>query len=242
MKVQVAWRTALTASLLLQPSISTPLAASNVASLDAEYTYLLPLPFVGNLTQDFISGTSLSNQTVASSLSNAQGHPFISFSPEFDKLVGSATLETIVANTSYPFSWAGEGGIWVPDLNQVWLTSTLYGGSTTIYILFLENNTVIEPDFTAIEGYGTNIPLANPAGGYYFDDKVYICLVGDEREPASLVSLDPHTYQVTPIVNSYFGLELPPVDDAVVTYTNTRNGFQEHIVSHPRIQYQEIHL
>lgn len=219
------------ASLLLnaQPSAANP--NCKIAHVEGEYAYLLPLPFEGNLTQDFVGGTSVQNKTVASSLANAQTSPFVSYSKEFDDLLGAASLVAAVPEAPFPFTWAGEAGVWVPDHDQVWFVSTLYGGPTALYILFLNNNTVIKPELRAAGGYGTHIPLANPAGGYYFNGTVYLALVGDEREPSSLVAVDPDTFVVTPLVNSYFGLELPPVDDVVVTYANTSQGVQRHIVS-----------
>lgn len=231
MRIQATLKAALAACPLLSEQASSAPAQKNITSIPGQYTYLLPQPYEANLTQDFISGTSLNNKTVAYSLSEAQSSPFVSFSQEFEDLIGTASLQTIVACTSFPFTWAGEAGIWVPDLNQVWFTSTLYGGPTSLYVLFLENNTVIKPEFLVAKGYSVRIPLANPAGGYYFDGTVYVCLTGDERESASLIGIDPYTYQVTPIVNSYFGLELPPIDDVVVAYTNTSAGFHKHFVS-----------
>ncbi|KAL1898010.1 hypothetical protein Sste5346_003868 [Sporothrix stenoceras] len=209
------------------PSSASPSRSNcNLTVLDSEYTHLLPLPFEGNLTRDFLDGTALENQTVAAVLANAQKSAFVSYDDEFTRLIGSATLDLIVPDAPFP---NGEAGIWVPDLNQVWFVTTLYGGPTKLYILFLENNTVVEPQLTATAGYGTHIPLANPAGGYYFNGTVYLALVGTDQEPASVVSVDPRTYVVRPVVNSYFGLELPPVDDLVVTYTNTSRGVEKHL-------------
>ncbi|OAP57935.1 hypothetical protein AYL99_08673 [Fonsecaea erecta] len=229
MKAHAIVKAATAVSLLVGPSTSLAQANENLASINPELTYLLPYPFEGNLTQDFIDGTSLGNSTVVSTLKSAQSSPFLSFDQEFEDLIGNATLNTLVANTSFPYTWAGEGGIWVPDLNQVWMTSTLYNGPTSLYVLFLENNTVIKPNFTAAPGYGLHLPLAGPAGGYYFNGTIYMALTGDEREPASLVAINPHSYEATPLVNSYFGLEMNPIDDVVVTYTNTSNGPQKHI-------------
>ncbi|KAK1761623.1 hypothetical protein QBC33DRAFT_624179 [Phialemonium atrogriseum] len=217
------------ASLLLNAQPSTANPNCKIAHVEGEYAYLLPLPFEGNLTQDFVGGTTVQNKTVAYGLANAQTSPFVSYSKEFDDLLGAASLVAAVPEAPFPFTWAGEAGVWVPDHDQVWFVSTLYGGPTALYILFLNNNTVIKPELKATGGYGTHIPLANPAGGYYFNGTVYLALVGDEREPSSLVAVDPDTFVVTPLVNSYFGLELPPVDDVVVTYANTSQGVQRHI-------------
>ncbi|BCS28047.1 SMP-30/gluconolactonase/LRE family protein [Aspergillus puulaauensis] len=207
--------TATTAVSSLSTSLGSATPIPNIVSIPAEYTYLLPAGFQGNLTQDFIL-TDVDDPTITALLSQAQVAPFISYSAEFTNLLGSATLDTIVApsDTDFPYSWAGEAGIWLPDLNQVWCTAT-YDRPASLYIISLDTNTV-----TKFEG-----PLAGPAGGYYFNGTVYLALTGDATGPAGVVAIDPRTHKVTPVVNSYFGLELPPVDDLVVTYT----GGQKHM-------------
>lgn len=199
--------------------------------VEGELTHALPYPFFGNLTLGFAGGVDSDNDTVTSQLSSAQQAAFISYDDDFDDLIGSASLETIVANTSFPYTWAGEAGVWIPDLNQVWLTRTTYLGPSTVYILYLDNNTVVEPKFKAAEGYGSFLPLANPAGGYYFDGMVYMATTGNEELPAALIGINPYTWEATPLVNSYFGLELPAVDDVAVSWTNTSAGLQKHVVS-----------
>lgn len=229
MQLQKGLSLATSVALALGPVPTFASTASPNCTLSVvnnEYTHLLPLPFEGNLTRDFLDGTALENETVATALVNAQKSAFISYHDEFTRLIGSAKLDFIVADAPFP---NGEAGIWVPDLHQVWFVTTLYGGPTKLYILFLENSTVIEPQLMATAGYGTHIPLANPAGGYYFNGTVYLALVGTDQEPASLVAVNPRSYVVRPVVNSYFGLELPPVDDVVVTYTNTSRGIEKHL-------------
>lgn len=203
----------------------------DTARVPAEYSYLLPLPFSGNLSLDFVGGTSVANEKVADDLSRAAKSPFISYSEEFDDLLGDASLVTAIPEAPFPFTWAGEAGIWVPDRNEVWCVSTLYGGPTSLYVIDLEKNTVSKPDLNPVGGLGTHVPLANPAGGYYFNGTVYVANVGDEREPSSVVAINPETNEVTTVLNSYFGLEFPPVDDLIVAYFNTTQGIRRHIVS-----------
>lgn len=205
-------------------------APKNAASVPAEYSYLLPMPFSGNLSLTFVGGTAVANETVANDLQQAAKSPFVSYSQEFDDLLGSATLSEAVSEAPFPFTWAGEAGIWVPDRNEVWCVSTLYGGPTKLYVIDLKRNTVSQPQLIPVGDYGTHVPLANPAGGYYFNGTVYLACVGDEREPGSLVAVNPETKEVTTIVNSYFGLELPSPDDLVVTWFNTSRGLQKHMV------------
>ncbi|CAK7207158.1 hypothetical protein SEUCBS139899_009966 [Sporothrix eucalyptigena] len=229
MQLQRVLGFATSVTLALGPSPTSASASQanrNLTVLDNEFTHLLPLPFEGNLTRDFLDGTTLENQTVASALANAQRTAFVSYDREFTQLIGSATLDLIVPDAPFP---NGEAGIWVPDLNQVWFVTTLYGGPTKLFILFMDNSTVAEPQLISTPGYGTHIPLANPAGGYYFNGTVYLALVGTDQEPASLVAVDPKTLVVRPVVNSYFGLEMPPIDDLIVTYTNTSRGIEMHI-------------
>lgn len=198
----------------LPSALSSP--NPNVVSIPEVYTHILPAGFQGNLTQGFIH-THVDDQEIASLFSQGQGAPFISYSSEFTNLIGNATVETVISpnDTDFRFSWAGEAGIWLPDLNQIWCTST-YGPPTFLYSISLENKTVTQVD----------VPLSGPAGGYYFNGTVYVAMTGDKDAPAGLVAIDPHTHRVTPVVNSYFGLELPSVDDVVATYS----GGQTHLV------------
>lgn len=214
----------LDASNMLSPSPNP-----HLARLSPEYAFQLPRQFQGNLTQTFVAGTTVQNDTVASSLEKATKSLFVSYTPEFDALIASAEPE-LVSNASFPFSWAGEGGTWVPELNQIWHTSLLYNGAMDIYVTFLDNNTSIKPNFTVAPGFNVQLPLANPSGAHYFNGTVYFCLTGNEDEPPALIGINPHTLEVTPLVNSYFGLELPALDDVTVAYSRGPDGYQKHIV------------
>lgn len=231
MKISAPLRVAAIVIVLARPS--TAGKNPNLTRLNAEYAYLLPHPFYENLTRPFVTGTTVEDQNVASSLQHAAGSLFVSYTQEFDDLVADATME-LVSDAPFPFSWAGGGGTWLPDLNQIWHTSLLYNGAMDIYITHLDNNTSVRPTFVAAPGYQVYLPLPNPAGAYYFNSTVYVCLTGNEHEPPGLVGINPRTLEVTPLVNSYFGLELPSLDDVTVTYTRTDQGFQTNIVSNLR--------
>lgn len=231
MYLQKAIKAASAAWLLLNAPLASGQGGTDIAQVDGEYAYLLPYPFEGNLTQTFVGGTSVENDTVLSSLTRAQASPFISYSEEFNAILSSGSPVLAIPEAPFPFTWAGEAGVWVPDRNEVWCVSTMYGGPTSLYIISLDDNTVTKPELQAADGYGIHLPLAGPAGGYYFDGTVYLALVGNEEEPGSLVAVDPETLIATPVVNSYFGLELPSIDDVVVAYTETSEGFQRHMVS-----------
>lgn len=204
----------------------------NIAYIDAELTYLIPQPFRSNLTEDFVQSEA-SNSTVQAVFNEAQAAPFVSFSEEFNDLLGpnARLLDAIPINTTAPLGFAGEGGAWVPELNQVWLTSTLYAGDTSIWVFHLDDYSVSQPNFTAAPGYGNVLPLPNPGGLYYFNGSVYAMLNGNERDSSSMAAINVYTLEVTPVVNSYFGLEYPVFDDLAISYFETHEGLQTHIVS-----------
>ncbi|KAI1269069.1 hypothetical protein F5Y18DRAFT_175702 [Xylariaceae sp. FL1019] len=221
--VSFHWETALLLLLSPQPLLSQHLRNPNLASLDAELTYLLPIPFTGNLTSDFVGSTNVVNETVSGALYAAEKAPFVSYSDEFEDLVGNASI--VVANHGMSLSGpvAYEAGIWLPDHDEVWFTSSIRGGPTEIYIYSLENDTVFQPELKAAKGWEEYVPVPNPNGGYYFDGAVYFGVFGDETRPAGVVAVDPITYVVRPVVNSWFGLGFNSVDDVVVTYTGGRS-------------------
>jgi len=68
----------------------------------------------------------------------------------------------------------------------------------------------------------TGDPVVCPNGGYYFDKKVYLCLLGNETYPSAIVEIDPATGKTQNVVNSYFGLRFNGIDD--VTWANTSSG------------------
>lgn len=229
MRITVALKWFLPTTVLLLLTASTVAKDSGVLSIAGQDAYYLAPPFTSNITQGFVDGTTTSSATLSSAFADAQKIEFISYDPEFDAIVGRSPHAQRVANITN--GDAAEAGIWIPKLNQIWFSGTLAVGPTSIHILNLSDNSVITPPLKAAPGYENVLPLANPAGGYYFNGQYYLCLTGNERDPAGLVAIDPVTYMVTPVLNSYLGLEFPPLDDVSVAYTNTSNGTQTHIVN-----------
>lgn len=77
-----------------------------------------------------------------------------------------------------------------------------------VNILSLANNTVRRLD----------LPQAvNINGGYYFEGLVYLTTLQSSADPtpSSVISIDPVTYGVRTLFNSYFGLHFNGLDDCV---------------------------
>ena len=132
----------------------------------------------------------------------------------------SGPPKLVVDNGPPPFAY--ETGVWLYDHNQIWFTSPVQNspGSSHITIFDFQTNKLFTPNFTTtIPGL---LPLQNPNGGYYFNGKVYQTLAGSNITGGSVVAIDPVSFSVTEVVNSYFGLPFSSIDD--VTWAKYVNG------------------
>ncbi|KAH8646787.1 hypothetical protein BX600DRAFT_155797 [Xylariales sp. PMI_506] len=183
---------------------------TNVLSMDPSSLYNLPTNFSGNVSQSFLQTSSFPTQELLK--------PFISYSDEFSSLLApNATLELLYADPEGR-SVAHEMGIWVWDHNQVWMASSNPDGSSNAYILDLSsgNLTSLQPS--------NGIPVINPNGGGYFGGKVYIAGDGNATFPPCIYAIDPETYEVEIVVDSYFGLRLNGPNDLTWVTQHSRNG------------------
>lgn len=79
-----------------------PFAATQsnlTAAIPVEYTYLLPRPFNNSFTKPFVE-TNVSNSSVSSQLSTARKSSFISYSKEFDEILGPSPQIRLAAESS----------------------------------------------------------------------------------------------------------------------------------------------
>lgn len=90
--------------------------SNSTVQVPAEYAYLLPRPFNNSFTQPFVS-TTVPLGSVNDTITAARSASFVSYDPEFDLILGDSpvVVELARSNTSFAF----EGGIWVPTLDQV---------------------------------------------------------------------------------------------------------------------------
>lgn len=180
-------------------------------SIPSNYTYLLPEPYMGNLSLNFID-TNTSSSTVNNLFAQARKATYIAYDDEFLDILGSNPTIELVPNSTRTVDYAYEAGVWVSDHNQVWFTESI----TTVKpdgfsILHLDDLSITTPDLQISKG-------ANLNGGYYFDGLVYFTASGNQSvglAPA-VYAVDPTTFQTTTILNSYFGLPINSIDDVVV--------------------------
>ncbi|TID15374.1 calcium-dependent phosphotriesterase [Venturia nashicola] len=189
-----------------------------LVSIPQEWTYKLPPTFQGNFSTDFVR-TNTTNRTVDSTLLRARSSPFISYSDEFQSLVGGAQRFRLVSQNTSDF--AAEAGVWVPETNQVWFTSSLHEGFTYTRLLDLNTSTILTPN--------TSLPLPAPNGGYYFNGLVYITAIGTETLAGGIYSINPipdatGTYQTEIVVNSYYGVRFNGADDVTWSLSTNTNG------------------
>ncbi|KAI7151213.1 hypothetical protein D0869_14229 [Hortaea werneckii] len=200
---------------LLCGAIIAPSQAQNqTVRIPYENTYLLPSDFSGNVNQSFVNGTSTSSSSIDSLLQKATVAPFIAYDDTFLDIIGDEPHQKLIDNRTTLFAY--EAGVWIPELNEVWFTSSTYQASTIPgYITVLDLSTT-----TLHKLNGTSKPIINPNGAYYFDGKVWIATYpssANETYNGGIVSVDPRTLEVEPVVNSYFGLPFNFPDDVVWT-------------------------
>lgn len=188
-------------------------AAQNATvSIPSIYTYNLPDPIQGNITQDFVD-THVNNSTISALLSKARSAPFIAYDPEFLSILGTNATLQLVAQRPDPF--AAEAGVWVPNRNEVWFTGAQAGNDASVFALSLSSNTIYTPN--------TSIPIPQANGGYYFNGTVYITSAGNGNTTApAIYAINPDTKETSLVINSYFGVPLNGPDD--VTWVKKGNG------------------
>lgn len=191
-------------------------AAQNATvSIPSSYTYNLPNPVLGNISQDFVL-THSDDETISSLLAKAETAPFIAYDQEFLDILGANASLKLVAQQDSPF--AAEAGVWVPNRNEVWFTGTLLNSSASVFILDLATNSISIPN--------TSLPIPNANGGYYFNNTVYITSQGagtgkSYTTSPGIYAINPATKEATLVLNSYFGVPLNGPDD--ITWA-TKNG------------------
>ncbi|KAL4937496.1 hypothetical protein BDV06DRAFT_226906 [Aspergillus oleicola] len=197
---------------------------ANGIILPPELAYSLPQPFRGpeaqngNFSTNFVN-TQTQNISVNRLLREARAATYYAFDEEFYAILGGQRPPLFEIGSQAPGS-VFEAGVWVPELNEVWFTSIGSSPPTYVSILDLETHSVRRPEIPELRD-------VNPNGGYYFNGLVYFAIAGNESAPAGatgIVSVDPKTYKVTSIVNSFFGLVMVSVDDLAWAKPNTSVG------------------
>ncbi|KAH0829725.1 putative calcium-dependent phosphotriesterase protein [Fonsecaea pedrosoi] len=181
-------------------------SSSLCKSIPVVDTFFLPRPFSSNLTDSFV-------QTDAPGPTGAQiqadpSSPYICFDDEFAGLLQGEPVLAVNQSGLTAF----EAGAWAPEGNAVWFSSAIgVAQFGKVQVFHLDNSTVTTP---ALHTTQTQLlPLANPNGGYYFNGTVYFVLAGSPDVGGSVVAINPTTFETDEIVNSYFGLQYPSLDD-----------------------------
>ena len=135
---------------------STQVAAAKpaVVSIPSSDTYLLPSNFEGNSSLKFVDTTS-HNAQIDSLLTKAKAAPFISYDQEFLDLLGPNPTPHLVAEQTDLFAY--EGGVWYPNRNEVWFSSSPVPPPTHLTVLSLNTNKLRIPNI--------HPPILSPNGG-----------------------------------------------------------------------------
>ncbi|CAK7222569.1 hypothetical protein SEUCBS140593_004943 [Sporothrix eucalyptigena] len=199
-------------------SASSTAATAPIASLPATYQYLLEAPFSSDITKDFVDSTTTGNGTVNNALKSAQQAAAISYDAEFDAILGASPSIRTVATLDGPNAY--EMGAWMYDRNELWFTSSVISGSTNVYKMDLTSFNVTKLELPP----PSNLPAFQPTnynGGIYHNGSVYVTLSGTNNGSSGILRIDPATLENEVVLNSYFGLELPSVDDVSIVYARS---------------------
>jgi hypothetical protein len=176
----------------------------SVVSIPYEYTYLLPA-VDGNIAYTFVNGTQTSNSSINELFQTATKAPFISYDDEFLDMLGPTPQITLIERRDVNFAY--EAGIWIPERNVVWFTSSVSDGPSHFEVLNLADNSVRNVTTTGQS-------FKNPNGGYYFNGSVYFATFRDPKDyPGGVVKIDVDTLEASIVLNSYFGLRFDDIDD-----------------------------
>lgn len=186
-------------------ALSTP-TNSTIVSISNVLSYLLP-PFhaSSDLTSSWLATANTSSATTNTQLNPAAAANFVSYDDEFLTLIGEAPQLELIAERD--FAIALEAGVWVWDRGEVWFTSSIeLESENAVYILMLATNKIFRPNLTGDL-------LVSPNGGYYHDGQVYITAIGNATNNGGIVAINPATYEVRTVLNSWYGLRLNAIDD-----------------------------
>ncbi|KAH6646719.1 hypothetical protein BKA67DRAFT_580384 [Truncatella angustata] len=203
-------------------AVPTLVAALNnsIVSIPDSLTYYIPADnFTTEITGEWANSTTTTNSTVNSLFESAKDATFISYSDEFLSIIGEDPSITSILCPGEDDNCAFEAGVYIPDADEVWFTPSPYGWPDLeegIFAFSLQNNSARKLDTTE-PIYGN--------GAYLFDDKVWFASSQPNGGiPSSIFSVDvasPHN--VEPVLNSYFGIPFPTLDEPVwVTHGDDR--------------------
>jgi len=204
--------------------VSLPLSiTSQISSSNFFRNINTPFSFV-NFT-DTENATADHNDLLAS-----QSASFLSYSSEFISILGHNPTLTLIEERDPSLPFAHEGGVYIPELNQVWFTANQ---------LPKQNTNVSSVDLTTDQVELLNIqpPIATPNGVNYFEGYAYVCSQGTKTTPAGIYAVNPTTLTSRLVVNSWFGLHLNSPND--VTFSTKILGKKFMWFTDPHVAYMQ---
>jgi hypothetical protein len=191
--------------------VSLPLGLTNLVPGTWSFEAIPTGASVPNTISSFVPSTNTTDPATTDLLHRAAAAPLISYSDEFSAIFGNSPNITLVSDQAGN-NFAFEAGPWDSSRNEFWFTSAIYNPPSQISILNLNTGEITRPNITT--GY------KNFQRGVYSAKKelVYFTTYRDnETYYGGLVSINPSTYEVKPIFNSYFGLPFSGLNDITVT-------------------------
>lgn len=205
---------------------SSSIADQSLISLKFSITSRLEGNFRRNENQPFSFTTFIDTENKLSGEAKSQAAElrasrlasFISYSSEFTSLIGHDAKLKLLASRPVNEQFAHEGGIFVPDTNEVWFTtSQLPVQNSNVSSVKLNNDEV--------QQLSIQPPILTPNGLNYFDGLVYICSQGNQTTPPAIYAVNPTTMVSRLVVNSWFGLRLNSPNDLTFSTKIAQRNF-----------------
>jgi gluconolactonase len=160
--------------------------------------------------------------------------PWQSFHHDFQAIIGDdPTLRVVLSSESYPF--AHEAGVFIPDTNELIITSNQYldaGGTKKVQVskVALGDHDGEQAIWKEIDY--SDIVMAN--GGVNYKDGVLLCAQGSMTAPSGLfeASIVP-PYMVRPVLTNFYGRPFNSVNDVVtgtdgcIWFTDPMYGYDQ---------------
>lgn len=214
--------------LILCWSILTSLNASNQSLITLKFflTSRLESHFYRNGSEPFSftnfidaeNMLSMEAKSQQSELLASRSASFISYSHEFNDLIGYNAKLKLLESRPINTPFAHEGGIYVPETNEVWFTANQLPTQNT-------NVSGVNLDTNTIQQIHIKSPILTPNGLNYFDGLVYICSQGDQTTPGAIYAVNPTTLVSRLVVNSWFGLRLNSPNDVIFSTRIARRKY-----------------
>ncbi|GHJ86679.1 hypothetical protein NliqN6_3081 [Naganishia liquefaciens] len=176
--------------------------------------------------------------------------PFVGYHPDFLKIVGEDSRIKVIAQDPDGKSRFHEAGVWVPSINQVYITSNRMDDQVSldplservqglVDMLLIRVGQGGEAEVTMLPPSAA-LPAAN--GACLYNGNLLVCDQGyGESQTSQLSILDPSMpFSVTPILNNFYGRPFNSLNDVITLPDPRTDGAKAFILfTDPQYGYEQ---